>query len=165
MSIRKETVAVWNKLFRAELLKNTRFRVGRIFEDLLFMHDFSSTLKKYPGEVVTIPHYLYYYRIHQGSICHGVEPAIFKSLHTYLEIINESKKENPIFAHKLVMQQQRNIIYLNGQLEQNKEWKKKFAATFRPLLKKYLSLEFLPSKHLEKANWLCPLSAYGLHPI
>ena len=128
-------VAVWYKLYRAELLKNIRFRVGRIFEDLLFMHDFSSTLKKYPGEVVTIPYYLYYYRIRQGSICHGEEPAIFKSLHTYLEIINESKKENPIFAHKLEMQQQRNIIYLNGQLELNKEWKKKFAATFRPLLK------------------------------
>ena len=131
----KMTVAVWNKLFRAELLKDIRFRVGRIFEDSLFMHDLSPILKQYPGDVVVIPHYLYYYRIRQGSICHGEEPAIFKSLHTYLEIINESKKENPIFAHKLEMQQQRNIIYLNGQLELNKEWKKKFAATFRPLLK------------------------------
>ena len=131
----KITVAVWNKLFRAELLKNIRFRVGRIFEDLLFMHDFSPILKKYPGEVVTIPHYLYYYRIRQGSICHGEEPAVFRSLHTFLEIITESKEKNPVFAHKLEMQQQRNIIYLNGQLELNKEWKKKYAATFRPLVK------------------------------
>ena len=128
-------VTVWNKLFRTELLKDIRFRIGRIFEDLLFMHDFSPILKKYPGEVITIPHYLYYYRIRQGSICHGEEPTIFRSLHTYLEIIAENKIKNPVFAHKLEMQQQRNIIYLNGQLELNKEWKKKYAATFSPLLK------------------------------
>ena len=131
----KMTVAVWNKFFRAELLKDIRFRVGRIFEDSLFMHDLSPILKQYPGDVVVIPHYLYYYRIRQGSICHGEEPNIIGSLHSYLDIITESKEQNPKFAQKLETQCQKNIIYFNGQLELNKEWKKKYAPTFRPLMK------------------------------
>ena len=131
----KMTVAVWNKLFRTELMKDIRFRVGRIFEDSLFMHDLSPILKQYPGDVVVIPHYLYYYRIRQGSICHGEEPYIIGSLHSYLDIITESKEQNPKFAQKLEIQCQQNIINLNGQLELNKEWKKKYAPTFRPLMK------------------------------
>ena len=131
----KMTVAVWNKLFRAELLKDIRFRVGRIFEDSLFMHDLSPILKQYPGDVVVIPHYLYYYRIRQGSICHGEEPNIIGSLHSYLDIITESKEQNPEFAQKLEIQCQQNIINFNGQLELNKEWGKKYAPTFRPLMK------------------------------
>jgi hypothetical protein len=129
------TVAVWNKLFRAELLKDIRFRVGRIFEDSLFIHDLSPILKQYPGDVVVIPHYLYYYRIRQGSICHREEPNIIGSLHSYLDIITESKEQNPEFAQKLEIQCQQNIINFNGQLELNKEWKKKYAPTFRPLMK------------------------------
>ena len=131
----KMTVAVWNKLFRAELLKDIRFRVGRIFEDSLFMHDLSPILKQYPGDVVVIPHYLNYYRIRQGSICHGEEPKIIGSLHSYLDIITESKEQNPEFAQKLEIQCQQYIINFNGQLELNKEWKKKYAPTFRPLMK------------------------------
>ena len=131
----KMSVVVWNKLFRAELMKDIRFRVGRIFEDSLFMHDLSPILKQYPGDVVVIPHYLYYYRIRQGSICHGEEPSIIGNLHSYLDIITESKEQNPEFAQKLETQCQKNIIYFNGQLELNKEWKKKYAPTFRPLMK------------------------------
>ena len=131
----KMSVVVWNKLFRSELMKDIRFRVGRIFEDSLFMHDLSPILKQYPGDVVVIPHYLYYYRIRQGSICHGEEPNIIGSLHSYLDIITESKEQNPEFAQKLEIQCQQNIINFNGQLELNKEWKKKYAPTFRPLMK------------------------------
>lgn len=128
-------VTVWNKLYRSILLKDIRFRVGRNFEDLLFMHDLSPILKQYLGDVVVIPHYLYYYRIRQGSICHGEEPSIIGNLHSYLDIITESKEQNPEFAQKLETQCQKNIIYFNGQLELNKKWKKKYAPTFRPLMK------------------------------
>ena len=131
----KMSVVVWNKLFRAELLKSIRFRVGRNFEDSLFLHDLSPVLKKYPGAVVTIPHYLYYYRIRQGSICHGDEPSLIGILLSLRDIITESKEVNPTFAHQLELKSQSNIILLNGKLEQNKEWKKKYGPTFRPLMK------------------------------
>lgn len=131
----KMSVVVWNKLFCSELLKSIRFRVGRNFEDFLFLHDLSPILKKYSGEVVTIPHYLYYYRIRQGSICHGDEPSLIEKLKSLREILIESKKENSDFAHKLEMNCLQNIIFLNGQLELKKEWKKKYGPTYRPLMK------------------------------
>ena len=131
----KMSVVVWNKLFRSELMKDIRFRVGRIFEDSLFMHDLSPILKQYPGDVVVIPHNLYYYRIRQGSICHGKEPAIFGRLLSFLDIIIENKEQNPEFSHILEKKCLPSIIYINGQLELNKEWKRKYASTFRPLLK------------------------------
>ena len=139
----KMTVAVWNKLFRAELMKDIRFRVGRIFEDSLFMHDLSPILKQYPGDVVVIPHYLYYYRIRQGSICHGDEPSLIGILPSLRDIITESKEVNPTFAHQLELKSQSNIILLNGKLEQNKEWKKKYGPTFRPLMKQIPILRVL----------------------
>jgi hypothetical protein len=99
------------------------------------MHDLSSILKIYPGEVVTIPHYLYYYRIRQGSICHGDEPSLIGKLKSLREILIESRKENSNFAHKLEMKCLQSIIFLNGQIEQKQEWKKKYAPTYRPLMK------------------------------
>ena len=131
----KMSVVVWNKLFRSGLLKTIRFRVGQIFENPLFMHDLSPILKIYPGEVVTIPHYLYYYRIRQGSICHNDEPSLIGKLKSLSEILKESKKENSNFAHKLEMKCLQSIIFLNGQIELKQEWKKKYAPTYRPLMK------------------------------
>lgn len=131
----KMIAVVWDKLFRAELLKNIRFRVGHIFEDSLFIHDLSPALKKYPGKVVIIPQYLYYYRIRQGSICHSDEPSLIGKLQSFRDIITESRKENKEYAHKLEMSCLQSLIILNGQLEQKKEWKKKYASTYRPLMK------------------------------
>ena len=142
----KMSVVVWNKLFRSELMKDIRFRVGRIFEDSLFMHDLYPILKQYPGDVVVIPHYLYYYRIRQGSICHGKEPAIFGRLLSFLDIIIENKEQNPEFSHILEKKCLPSIIYINGQLELNKEWKRKYASTFRPLLKQISFSEIIGYK-------------------
>jgi hypothetical protein len=99
------------------------------------MHDLSPILKKYSGEVVTIPHYLYYYRIRQGSICHGDEPSLIEKLKSLREILIESKKENSDFAHKLEMNCLQSIIFLNGQIELKQEWKKRYTPTYRPLMK------------------------------
>jgi hypothetical protein len=134
-------VTVWNKLYRAELLKDVRFRTGRIFEGLLFMYDLSPTVKKYPGDIVIIPHHLYYYRMRQGSICHSEEPSNIGSLRSLMDIATESKEKNPAFAHKMEMRCHQTIIYLNGQIELNKEWKRKYASTYRPLLKQISLLE------------------------
>ena len=139
----KMSVVVWNKLFRAELLKSIRFRVGRNFEDSLFLHDLSPILKKYPGKVVSIPHYLYYYRIRQGSICHSDEPSLIGIVQSHLDIVTESKEVNPTFAHQLELKSQSNILLVNGKLEQNKKWKKKYGPTFRPLMKQIPILRVL----------------------
>ena len=61
--------AVWNKLFKAHLLTNVRFREGRNNEDALFWYDFNSYLINMNYCLVEIPHYVYYYRYREGSIC------------------------------------------------------------------------------------------------
>ena len=52
-----------------------------------------------------------------------------------MEIAQVSRAVNPDFSRKVSMIVNRDIISFNGQLELNKEWKRKYASAFRPLLK------------------------------
>jgi hypothetical protein len=88
-------------------------------------------------------YYLYYYHIRQGSICHGDEPSLIGILLSLRSIVTESRKDNAEFAEKLEMNCLQNIIFLNGQLELKKEWKKKYGPTFRPLMKQIPILRVL----------------------
>ena len=61
--------AVWNKLFKSHLLTNVRFREGRNNEDTLFWYDFNNYFVNTKFSLVEIPHYVYYYRYREDSIC------------------------------------------------------------------------------------------------
>lgn len=63
------SVFVWNKLFKSHLLENVRFREGRNNEDTLFWYDLNDYLVNTKYSMVEIPHYVYYYRYREGSIC------------------------------------------------------------------------------------------------
>ena len=131
----KTYVNVWNKLYQAELLKEIRFRKGRIVEDVLFMYDFLPICISQQALLLLLPDYLYYYRIRQGSICRCSTPILPESIRCRKEIAESSRKEYPNFSRAVNRMANRKIIFFNGQLEQNKEWKRKYASTFRPLLK------------------------------
>ena len=60
---------VWNKLFKSHLLTDIRFREGRNNEDTLFMYDLGNYIVNTKYSMVEIPHYVYYYRYREGSIC------------------------------------------------------------------------------------------------
>lgn len=62
-------VFVWNKLFKSHLLTNVRFRDGRTNEDTLFWYDLGNYWVNTKYSLVEIPHYVYYYRYREGSIC------------------------------------------------------------------------------------------------
>ena len=131
----KNYVTVWNKLYQAELLKEIRFRKGRIVEDILFMYDFLPICISQQAFLLLLPDYLYYYRIRQGSICRCSNPILPESIRCRKEIAECSRIQYPDFSEAVNQLANREIIYFNGQLELNKEWKKKYATTFRPLLK------------------------------
>lgn len=131
----KTYVNVWNKLYQAELLKEIRFRKGRIVEDVLFMSDFLPICISQQALLLLLPDYLYYYRIRQGSICRCSTPILPESIRCRKEIAESSRKEYPNFSRAVNRMANREIIYFNGQLELNKEWKRKYATIFRPLLK------------------------------
>ena len=67
----KESVSVnvCNKLFKSHLLTNVRFREGRTNEDTFFWYDLNKYLVNTKYSLVEIPHYVYYYRYREGSIC------------------------------------------------------------------------------------------------
>lgn len=131
----KTNVTVWNKLYQAELLKEIRFCKGRIVEDVLFMYDFLPICINQQALLLLLPDYLYYYRIRQGSICRCSTPILPESIRCRKEIAESSRKEYPNFSRAVNRMANREIISFNGQLELNKEWKRKYASTFRPLLK------------------------------
>lgn len=137
------SVTVWNKLYRAELVKNLYFREGRIVEDMLYMHDLSTVVKKHQADLRCIPEHLYYYRIRQGSISQSEHPLIFETLHAYEDIIRESQNNHPAFAKKMQQQYQLRILFFIGEMEQNKRWKEKYASTFHLLAKDIVMMNIL----------------------
>ena len=65
----KTSYTVWNKLYRRDVIGNTRFREGRNNEDTLFMYDLGKNIAILNVCMVEIPHYVYYYRYREDSIC------------------------------------------------------------------------------------------------
>ncbi len=84
-----------NKLYKVELLRNLRFRIGIKNEDTVFMYDLGKVMKKNNMNELILPDHLYYYRIRENSICtskHGfLQISIFSNL---ILLLNESKTDN-----------------------------------------------------------------------
>lgn len=132
----KLPVVVWNKLYRVSLIEKLRFREGRIVEDVLYMYDLSLEVKRQQLSLLQLPDCLYCYRIRKGSICNNSDvPVLPDSIRCRMEIAQAVQSDNPDFSRKVRKMVDREIIIFNGQLELNKEWKKKYVSTFYPLLK------------------------------
>ena len=71
---------VWNKIYRAELLDNVRFREGRTNEDTLFMYDLGKAMVDADYSMVEVPHYVYYYRYREDSICTSTKRPLWRLL-------------------------------------------------------------------------------------
>lgn len=74
--LQKVCHASTNKLYRADLLKNVRFQVGKTNEDTLFMYDLSKVIRLKNVDMLELPYYTYYYRMHEGSICNTTTAPI-----------------------------------------------------------------------------------------
>ena len=130
----KQSAAVWNKLYRAELLREIRFRAGRVLEDTLFMFDFLSILRKNQVGLLIIPDRLYYYRVREGSICTDTRhPIMLESIRCTREIADYYRDRDDVLFKQLQRLLNRKIIFFNAQLLANRAWKQKYAATFPPL--------------------------------
>lgn len=85
-------VAVWCKLFRADLLRTVRFREGKLNEDSLFSFDLSLFLEKCDLNVFVIPDVIYFYIVRKGSICFSKRPLHIDILENLNYIENEYRK-------------------------------------------------------------------------
>ncbi|MCH5220424.1 MAG: glycosyltransferase [Muribaculaceae bacterium] len=69
----EESVAVWNKVFKRDILQSVRFLVGKTNEDFPFI---SQLLLENP-KVTILPDGFYRYRVTPGSITNVLRPAFF----------------------------------------------------------------------------------------
>ena len=139
------SIVVWNKLYDASLLKDIRFREGRIYEDSLFMYDFSFIVKQHQANFLLLPDYLYYYRIRQGSICHRADPILNK-----LEYIRARKeiaascRKHSLNLHQNIQEKIHHyILSLYIQILTNKEWRKKYVVYITPYVRTIDTKEIL----------------------
>lgn len=91
----KTSYTVWNKLYRRDVIGNTRFREGRNNEDTLFMYDLGKNIAILNVCMVEIPHYVYYYRYREDSICTTSKiPLAIDILGNYELMMEECKNTN-----------------------------------------------------------------------
>lgn len=91
----KTSYTVWNKLYRRDVIGNTRFREGRNNEDTLFMYDLGKNIAILNVCMVEIPHYVYYYRYREDSICTTAKiPLAIDILGNYELMMEDSKNTN-----------------------------------------------------------------------
>lgn len=86
---------VWNKLYRINLIKDVRFREGRTNEDTLFMYDLGKKLSSSQYLMVEIPHYVYYYRFREDSICtSSKKPLALDVIQNQKDMMDDCKTAN-----------------------------------------------------------------------
>ena len=110
----------WNKLYKRELFKDTRFPTGKMYEDIYIMHE----LFGMSSCVVFIDKGMYYYRQRDDSIVHS---NTIQAWNHYIEALYVREKciftkgrENLLFNNWIKLYSQILDEQLDGSIEQ--EW-------------------------------------------
>lgn len=91
----KSSYTVWNKLYRRNVIGETRFREGRNNEDTLFMYDLGKNVINLDVSMIEIPLYVYYYRYREDSICTTSKaPLAIDKLGNFELMMNDCKATN-----------------------------------------------------------------------
>ena len=126
----KTSYTVWNKLYRRDVIGNTRFREGRNNEDTLFMYDLGKNIAILNVCMVEIPHYVYYYRYREDSICTTAKiPLAIDILGNYELMMEDSKNTNSRLYDVLYLSYVRTLYGFVDSLF-NKSGCKKKSSTF-----------------------------------
>ena len=143
---------VWNKLYKASILKNHRFMVGRRYEDELISHHVINECES----VVTISDVLYHYIQRGGSFCNS--PYSVKNLDQSYALLDRYRffKENGYLyeARKTWQAAYGFLLTSLYKLPLKENW-----AAFRPLVKQigfqsYLDLRTVKLMLVIAKKWL-----------
>ncbi len=91
-----------NKLYRAELFTNLRFRIGLKNEDTLFMYDLGKVMKKSGLNELIIPDHLIYYRIRENSTCTSLNSFFPMQVFANLALLAKESKTDGSGLHSLI---------------------------------------------------------------
>lgn len=119
----KTSYTVWNKLYRREVVGNTRFREGRNNEDTLFMYDLGKNITSMNVCMVEIPQYVYYYRYREDSICTTSKiPLAIDILGNYELMMEDCKNTNSRLYDVLYLSYVRTLYGFVDSLLLNPVW-------------------------------------------
>lgn len=119
----KASYTVWNKLYRREVVGNTRFREGRNNEDTLFMYDLGKNITSMNVCMVEIPQYVYYYRYREDSICTTAKiPLAIDILGNYELMMEDCKNTNSRLYDVLYLSYVRTLYGFVDSLLLNPVW-------------------------------------------
>lgn len=127
---------VWNKLYRADLIRNVRFREGRTNEDTLYMYDLGKVMESTQYLMVEIPCYVYYYRLRENSICTSSKNPLFidiiKNQH---DMMDECKNLDKKIWNAIYFQYSKNLFVFLDSLLFNDVWKPLYFKTYQTELR------------------------------
>lgn len=100
---------VWNKLYKADVLKNSniKFAVNRLYEDVLF----TPQILNESGYLITVPNTYYYYWRHNNSIVTQKSEKAQKDSHDMQKLRDEYLRENGINIDKFRVAYKRYKIF------------------------------------------------------
>ena len=152
---------VWNKLFKSHLLTDIRFREGRNNEDTLFMYDLGNYIVNTKYSMVEIPHYVYYYRYREDSICTSVEsPINLYVIQNLKEMMNECPDADKEILDALYYRYVFNLFVFLESMLSHKVWKSLYFNSHQKELRKipfvYLFRHFSIKeiKYIELLKWM-----------
>lgn len=108
---------VWSKLYRADIMKNIRFREGVLNEDSLFIFDLSSIIEKTNSEMLEIPNPVYYYRKRDNSITtNSKKPLEISVIDNYINMSKECAEKRPALSKILLNCSNYYLLVLNRKI-------------------------------------------------
>lgn len=128
---------VWNKIYRRDLINNVRFREGRTNEDTLFMYDLGKKIKTSQYQMVEIPHYVYFYRYREDSICTSAKkPLVLDVIQNQKDMMEDCKETDKRLWDAIYFRYS-NIVYhfLDGLLF-NDVWRPLYFNSFQGELRR-----------------------------
>ena len=138
---------VWNKLYKAELLRNVRFREGRNNEDVLYMYDLNKDMESLEYSIVEIPQYVYYYRYRDDSICTSAKKPLFiDKIQNQIDMMTDCKNNDKELYDVIYHQYVHTLFVFLDSLLLNNIWHpiyfKKYQSLLRKIPFKYIYCHF-----------------------
>ena len=136
---------VWNKIYRSDLISDVRFREGRTNEDTLFLYDLGKKIRKSKFRMVEIPHYVYYYRFRENSICTSAKkPLALDVIQNQKDMMRDCQQTDQRLWDAIFLRYSQTVYHFLDGLLTNDVWRPLYFKLYQCELRK-ISLRYIAS--------------------
>lgn len=152
---------VWNKIFRTSLLSKVRFREGKTNEDTLFMYDLGNAMVDADYSMVEVPHYVYYYRYREDSICTSTKrPLTLDIIQNLKDMMDDCKGKDNTLWKAIYLKYTKSIYGFLDSLLLNDIWRPLYFKSYQKELRKirfsYIISNYKPNDvlYIQLLKWM-----------